>query len=232
MHDQLVRALESQVRRLQLRGPNDAHWEMGGLITAASVAPLARLRDAAVSSGARAVVATHAPDSGLFPPTLLLEVPPDAAVLREETFGPLLPVVPVPDVETAIALANASPFGLSASVWSRSRQRAREIARQLNAGTVVINDVALAAGLAEVPHGGVRQSGYGRSHALAGLEECVRTRAIVDDILPGARQPWWFPYEETMTQDVDAYTRLAHAPTLLQRLMGLGGALRLLLGRR
>jgi acyl-CoA reductase-like NAD-dependent aldehyde dehydrogenase len=230
VHDAFVEALERAVGRLRLRRPNDDAWEVGALVTASAVDPLARLRDAAAAGGARVVTpAGDASMPGLFPPTLLLDVPTGAAVLQEETFGPLLPIIAVPDAATAVALANASPFGLSASVWSRSRARAREVALQLNAGTVVINDVSLAAGLAEVPHGGMKQSGHGRSHGLAGLEECVRTRTVVDDILPGVRQPWWFPYGASMTSQVDGYVRLAHGRSLRERLSGLPYTLRLLL---
>ncbi|MBK8061141.1 MAG: aldehyde dehydrogenase family protein [Gemmatimonadetes bacterium] len=103
--------------------------------------------------GARMAGERRAPD-GIFPPTLVLDVPPGARVLQEETFGPLLPIVPVRDDAEAVALANASPFGLSASVWSRDRSRAQRIATQPHAGTVVINDSTLIAGVAEVPHGG------------------------------------------------------------------------------
>lgn len=229
IHDAFVATLDAAVARLRLRQPNDDAWEVGALISAGAVDPLARLRDAAAAAGARVVTpggGTGMP--GVFAPTLLLDVPPGAAVLEEETFGPLLPIIAVPDVATAVSLANASPFGLSASVWSRSRARAREVALQLNAGTVTINDVALAAGLAEVPHGGMKQSGHGRSHGMAGLEECVRTRTVVDDILPGVRQPWWFPYGSSMASDVDGYARLAHGRTLRERLSGLRGTWRLL----
>ena len=229
VHDAFVSALEGAVARLRVRKPNDDSWEVGALISAGALDPLARLRDAAAAAGARVVTPGDAASmAGVFAPTLLLDVPPGAAVLEEETFGPLLPIIAVPDAAAAISLANASSFGLSASVWSRSRALARAVASQLNAGTVTINDVALAAGLAEVPHGGMKQSGHGRSHGLAGLDECVRTRTVVDDILPGVRQPWWFPYGASMTSEVDAYARLAHGRTLRERLSGLPGTLRLL----
>ena len=232
VHDAFVRALEQQVRQLHLRAPNDSSWDVGPLITAGAVEPISRLREAAVAAGAR-VIQPAAPSvlAGAFPPTLLLDVPAGAAVLTEETFGPLLPVVRVPDEAAAIAAANASPFGLSASVWSRSRRRARAVAARLHAGSVAINDVTLVAGMADVPHGGVKASGYGRAHGMAGLEECVRTKAVVDDILPSVRQPWWFPYGAALAPLLDGYLRLAHGDGLGERCSGLVPTLRLLLRR-
>lgn len=96
----------------------------------------------------------------------------------------------------------------------------------LPAGTVL---PALVAGIAEVPHGGVKASGYGRSHGALGLEECVRTRTVVDDHFTAWRQGWWFGYGPDAEARADAYTRLTHGSTLLQRLGGLPGTLRLLL---
>jgi delta 1-pyrroline-5-carboxylate dehydrogenase len=113
-------------------------------------------------------------------------------VLHEETFGPLLPVVRVRDADEAVRLANASEFGLSASVWSRDARRALGVAARLEAGTVAINDAVIVAGMADVPHGGVKASGTGRSHGLAGLMECVRTKTVVVDRLPSLPQLWWF----------------------------------------
>lgn len=164
-----------------------------------------------------------------FPPTLLLDLPADARALHEETFGPLLPIVPVRDVDEAVARANASRFGLSASVWGRDRQAARAVAERLEAGTVVINDVTLVPGIPEVPHGGVKESGSGRSHGALGLDECVRTRTIVDDAFPRWRQPWWFGYGPDAARRADGYLRLTHGASLRSRLSGVLKVLQLLL---
>jgi acyl-CoA reductase-like NAD-dependent aldehyde dehydrogenase len=191
----LVQALTERVAALRLGTFGEASYDVGPLIAPAHAGALTALRDDAVARGAQAVAPGPRPPSALhLAPTLLLDVPDGARALQEETFGPILPVLRVRDDDEAIWRANASPFGLSASVWSRDRARARRVADRLEAGTVVINDVALVAGVAEVPHGGVKASGHGRSHGLLGLEECVRTRTIVDDRFTGWRQPWWFGY--------------------------------------
>jgi hypothetical protein len=96
-------------------------------------------------------------------------------------------------------------------------------------GSIAINDSVITAGLPEIPHGGVKASGLGRIHGVEGLLECVRTRTVVDDQLPGVRQPWWFGYGAESADRVDAYLRLTHAPSLWARLSGIAGTLRMLL---
>lgn len=235
-YEGFVAAMERRLSRLRLGLPGDGAYDLGPLIQPSQHEVLAGQRDDATARGARAVTASTTtadivPDGharGHFVPTLLLDVPADARAVREETFGPLLPIVRVQDDEEAIALANASPFGLSASVWSRNRRRARAVAARLEAGTVVINDVTLVAGVAEVPHGGVKESGSARAHGSAGLDECVRTRTVVDDVFTSWRQAWWFGYGDDAVARSDAYLRLAHGRSIVERVSGVGKVFKLL----
>jgi succinate-semialdehyde dehydrogenase/glutarate-semialdehyde dehydrogenase len=175
----------------------------------------------ALEHGAR-VIATTRPSSNAPPdvvaPTVLGNVTPDMRVMREETFGPLLPVVRVRDDDEAVALANASEFGLSASVWTRDTARALRLAARLQAGTVVLNDAVVVAGMVDVPHGGVKSSGTGRSHGRDGLLECVRTKTIVEDRFHNWRQPWWFGYSPEYARQFDAYVQVAHGHSLTAKL--------------
>jgi len=232
-YEPFVAAMRRRIEALRLGRSGAAPYDMGPLIQPSQHAVLASQRDDAVERGARVEVgsdmAGDGPDAdAVFPPTLLLDVPLDARALQEETFGPLLPIVRVSDVAEAVALANATPFGLSASVWSRDRRRARAVAELLEAGTVVVNDVTLVPGIAEVPHGGVKASGSGRSHGIAGLDECVRTRTIVDDLFTGWRQAWWFGYGGDAAARADAYLRLAHGRSMRERLSGVRKVLQLI----
>jgi aldehyde dehydrogenase (NAD+) len=158
----------------------------------------------ALDRGARAVVggrdSVHAP---YVDPVVLVDVPADARVLREETFGPVLPIVPVRDVDEAVRLANGTSYGLGASVWAR--KRGREIARQLRSGMAAINSVMSFAGFAALPFGGVGDSGFGRIHGADGLKEFTRAKAI-------ARERFALPI------DVMSFDAPAWMPRMLRRL--------------
>jgi aldehyde dehydrogenase (NAD+) len=110
-------------------------------------------------------------------PVVLLQVPENSTAITEETFGPTLVINRVPDMETAIELSNASRYGLGASVWSR--RQGRWIASQLQCGMVSINSVISFAGVASVPFGGNKDSGYGRIHGPEGLLEFTYPRSVV-----------------------------------------------------
>ncbi|MFI5245550.1 MAG: aldehyde dehydrogenase family protein [Gemmatimonadales bacterium] len=222
-YDAFVSALGEAVRALKVGAGAVQENDIGPMIRAGAVAALESQRDEAVSRGATvfATAASPAEDGSFFPPTVLVNVPGDARVLHEETFGPLLPVVRVEDEEEALALANASEFGLSASIWSRDTARAARLARRIEAGSVVINDTVIAAGMVDVPHGGVKHSGVGRTHGKAGLEECVRTKAIIVDRFASWRQAWWFGYSRAHAEGIDAYVRVAHSRSVVDKILAL-----------
>jgi succinate-semialdehyde dehydrogenase/glutarate-semialdehyde dehydrogenase len=184
----------------------------------------------AVARGARVLTGGRRPEGPGFyyPPTVLVDVDHGMRVMREESFGPLLPIMRVASLEQAIRLANDSPYGLTASVWTRSRQSAQRAQSELAAGVVSVNDCASSLGEPAVPYGGFKQSGIGRSHGLAGLREMVQTRYVSWD---ATRRPmlWWYPYgEELRSLLLDAVQGL-HAPAPLRRV---AGQLRLLRSRR
>jgi succinate-semialdehyde dehydrogenase/glutarate-semialdehyde dehydrogenase len=150
--------------------------------------------------------------------------------MREEIFGPVVGVYPVADDEEALKLANASPYGLTASVWSRNRRRAGEIAAKINAGAVMINDHLMSHGLAETPWGGFGDSGLGRTHGKLGFREMLKTRVIVDETLPGAKRDiWWQPYSAKVYRGIGAIADLLAAPSLGGRLRAIPGVLKIFL---
>jgi acyl-CoA reductase-like NAD-dependent aldehyde dehydrogenase len=135
------------------------------------------IKDAVKRGGIPVVGGTQSVGKRFVEPVVLLQVPEDSTAVTEETFGPTLVINRVPDMETAIALSNASRYGLGASVWSR--RQGRWIASQLHCGMVAINSVISFAGVASIPFGGTKDSGYGRIHGPEGLLEFTYPRSVV-----------------------------------------------------
>jgi succinate-semialdehyde dehydrogenase/glutarate-semialdehyde dehydrogenase len=167
-------------------------------------------------------------DDSLFAPALILtDLTADMPVMNGEIFGPVVALIPAADDEEALKIANASSYGLTGSVWSRSTRRAREIARRINAGAVMINDHLMSHGLAETPWGGFGDSGLGRTHGEAGFREMLKAQVIIDDILPGVkRNLFWQPYSEKVYRGVRAITEFL-AGTLGSRLRAIPAVLRI-----
>ncbi|MDR2312936.1 MAG: aldehyde dehydrogenase family protein [Spirochaetaceae bacterium] len=139
------------------------------------------------------------------PAVVLRDVKFGMPIMEEEVFGPVAGVIPAADDEEALGIANNSCYGLTASIWSRNRRRARSLAGRINAGVVMINDHLMSHGLAETPWGGFGNSGLGRSHGEPGFKEMVKARVIVDDILPGVKRDiFWYPYSEEVFTGIRA----------------------------
>lgn len=163
--------------------------------------------------GATVLAGGQRPDGrgGFFyEPTILAGVPQDAPVMQEETFGPVLPINIFDTDEEAITLANDSFFGLSAYVFSERRDRADRVARRLQAGTVLINNVIDSYAAPETPWGGVKQSGIGRVHGGAnGLREYTQAQHVMAErFRPLRRELWWFPYSPKLYGRFKGLTRL------------------------
>lgn len=135
------------------------------------------VKDAIKKGGVAAFGGPQSIQGNFVQPVILLDVPEDSLAITDETFGPTLVINRVPDMDTAIALANASRYGLGAAIWSRSQ--GKKIASQLQCGMVAINSTISFASVASVPFGGVKDSGYGRIHGPEGLLEFTYPRTVV-----------------------------------------------------
>ncbi|MGH9551988.1 MAG: aldehyde dehydrogenase family protein, partial [Terriglobales bacterium] len=129
-----------------------------------------------------------------FEPTVLTNVTHDMAIMKEETFGPVMPIMVVESEDQAIELANDSEFGLTASVWSGNLERSEAVARDVRAGTVTLNDCLITHAIPQVPWGGMGHSGIGRSHSQFGLMDLVNIKHISIDGAGGPHRLWWHPY--------------------------------------
>jgi acyl-CoA reductase-like NAD-dependent aldehyde dehydrogenase len=167
-----------------------------------------------------------------YAPTVLADVRPEMRVMREETFGPVLPIAAFDSEEQAIELANDSEFGLAASVWTPDRKRGEAIARKIRAGTVMVNDLISCFGISEAPHGGVKASGMGRAHGRFGLEEMVRPKYLDSDRLPEMKKLWWYGYGEVFTRQMEGFVDMQFARGIAARVRGALRAARVVTGRK
>lgn len=155
-----------------------------------------------------------------YAPTVLSDVTHEMLVMREETFGPVLPIMAFDTEEQAIQLANDSEFGLAASVWTRDRRHGEALARRIAAGTVQVNDAVSCFGISEAPHGGVKASGIGRTHGRFGLDEMVGIKYVASDLLPGMKKAWWYRYGSQFTNTIEGLLDLQFASSIRKRLRG------------
>ncbi len=129
-------------------------------------------------------------------PTILTNVNHEMLAMRDETFGPLLPIMKFKDIDEAVRLANDSKYGLTASIWTRNESLARQIARKIETGTVTINDHVFSFGEPEGAWGGVKYSGIGRTHGRFGLLELTNIKFVSEDFNSRDSQLWWYPYDK------------------------------------
>ncbi|OPX07779.1 aldehyde dehydrogenase family protein [Mycobacterium sp. AT1] len=180
VYDEFVEAVVSAVKNLKM-GAGEG-FDFGAQIDDSQVDVTAKHVDDAIARGAKALTGGVRPTGpgSFYPPTVLVDVDHSMACMTEETFGPTLPIMKVASVAEAVRLANDSPYGLSASVFSRDVERANDVALELDCGAVNINDVISNLMCTTAPMGGWKTSGIGvRFGGAEGLRKFCRQEAIV-----------------------------------------------------
>nr|MBA3541787.1 aldehyde dehydrogenase family protein [Deltaproteobacteria bacterium] len=199
IHDELVAKIVAHAGTLrQGDASNGAEVDVGAMTWDQQVAHVERLVSSAVASGAKVELGgRRSPGPGLFfQPTVLSNCAQDMDVMRKEIFGPVVPIMRVADEDEAVRHANDSHLGLLAYVFTRDRERGKQLAERIAAGTVMINDVLNTFGCPETPWGGVKQSGIGRTHSRHGLRDLCETRHVNHDRIALPREVWWYPYKQ------------------------------------
>ena len=220
--DEFERVLLDKLSRVAA-GPGSVHPDIGPLTAERQFDVVERHVADAVGKGARVLaggggVGIRAKDGSLwFAPTVLEGRSNDMALFREETFGPVLPIVRVRDEGEAIRRANEDGCNLTASVWSRDSRRAEELASRLVAGTVTVNDHASTAAVPWGLWGGIHESGYGRLQGELGLREFCAPVHVATNMVPRLKRLWWYPYDEATNAALRAFAVMLSAPTLSEK---------------
>jgi len=220
--DKLAHYINEHVRV----GPGDAPGTtMGAITTEAQIKIISSQVREAVEQGARLVVGGRvAEDSGgrFYLPTVITDVAPNMRVAKDETFGPVIVVVPVASDEEAIRLANSTTYGLTASVWTRNRERGLAIARQMRVGNAAVNDHVMSASTPNLPWGGVGDSGYGRTRGEEGLLDMTYAQALsIERFMPLPTEFFWYPYTPVKLNLIQRVLSLLYGPTWRDRLRAL-----------
>jgi acyl-CoA reductase-like NAD-dependent aldehyde dehydrogenase len=194
LFDDYVQAFVDHTRTLRIGDPFDPATDVGPMVSAAQRAKAAAQVDAAVAAGAELVVGGDAAGQQrghFYAPAVVVGAPADTDLLREETFGPVAPIVPVRSLDEAIELANGTRFGLGANVYTRDLATAVRCMRELRAGTVWINDPLTDNDAG--PFGGFNQSGLGRELGQEGLEAFQETKHVHMETQIEVKD-LWYPY--------------------------------------
>ena len=215
--DKLIEAIVAKTKQLQLGSPLDPHTDIGPIIDESQLSKIENQVKAAREAGATILCGGMRRDDlgGFFyEPTVITNVNHSMELMQNETFGPVMPIMVVDSEDEAVELANDSEYGLCASVWGNKSERMDAIARDLNVGTVTINDCLVTHAIPQVPWGGSGKSGIGRSHSHFGLIDLVNIKHINKDFAGGAYRMWWHPYSKSRLATAQGGLKYLHGSLL------------------
>jgi acyl-CoA reductase-like NAD-dependent aldehyde dehydrogenase len=212
VYDRFMQLLSKKTEAIRFGRDADHDVEMGAMTTRSQWDTVNRHVEHALRKGARIVAQSgkgKKVHGSFYPPMLIANVDHSMEIMREETFGPVIPVMKFSSQEEAVRLANDSDMGLTASVWTKNTRLARNIALRLNAGVVTVNDHLYSHGQPETPWGGWGKSGIGFTHSKLGLMEMTRAKLVNWDVLSSRRNIWWFPYDRSTYEGLKDALRFA-----------------------
>lgn len=214
--DEFLALLQQGAAKLQVG--HGEYGDLGAMVSERQFDVVKAHYDDAIAQGAKASGPLER-QGNYVRPVILWQVNHDMRVMREETFGPLLPVMAFEDEDQAIQLANDSDLGLNASVWSNDIAKAERIAGQLQVGNWVINDVLKNIGHPGLPFGGVKKSGFGRYHGAEGLRQFSYPVSGLTSRSHLPKEPNWFPYSDQRYRQFKGYIDFVYGSgPLLQRI--------------
>ncbi|KAA0021363.1 succinic semialdehyde dehydrogenase [Antrihabitans cavernicola] len=208
IYDEFVAEFATRTTKLRLGAAYDYSIDVGCLTNRSQLDTVTAHVEDAVAKGATVLAGGKArPDLGplFYEPTILVDVTPDMTLYDHETFGPVVSIYKFHDVDDAIERANATPYGLNGSVWTRDSAKGRAVAARLHSGTVNVNEAFAAAwGSIDSPMGGMGDSGLGRRHGVDGILKYTEPQTIAQQRLQGFTPPTWLSYQSWETVLVGA----------------------------
>jgi aldehyde dehydrogenase (NAD+) len=194
IYGEFKKELVEQVQRIKQETDGDGDADIGAMTTDFQIEIVKKQLEDAKNKKAEIISVPWDMESNLIPPAIIDNVSEGMELMKEETFGPFLPILPFASEEEAILLANNSPYGLSASVWSKDLKRADRVARSIVTGNVSINNVMLTEGNPALPFGGIKNSGFGRYKGEIGLHSFCNVKSVLIDSDSSKIESNWFPY--------------------------------------
>ena len=213
VYDQFVNAVTERVKALRQGVPTGPGTvEVGAVTFSPQLDIIRRHVEQARDAGARITAGGHVREGEgrFFEPTVLADVDHSMTAMTEETFGPTVPIMKVADAEEAIRMANDSPYGLGASVWTKDGARGEQIARRLESGYACVNDANVNYFAYELPMGGWKDSGLGVRHGAGGIRKYTRQQAILVTRIALKRDVHFFPYSARTTKLLGRLTKLLY----------------------
>jgi acyl-CoA reductase-like NAD-dependent aldehyde dehydrogenase len=213
IYEQFVSAVTERVKALRQGQPNGpASVEVGAVTFGPQLDIIRRHVDQAREAGARITTGGHAREGEgrFFEPTVLADVDHSMSAMTDETFGPTVPIMKVADADEAVRMANDSPYGLGASVWTKDLARGEQLARRIESGYACVNDANINYFAYELPMGGWKESGLGVRHGAGGIRKYTRQQAILVTRLALKRDVHFFPYSARNTKLLGKLTKVLY----------------------
>ncbi len=215
VYEDFVARVTEKVRALRLGPPQGfGSVEVGAITFPPQLEKIEAHVADAIDKGARVLAGGHSAHTGggrFYEPTVLVDVDHSMKIMTEETFGPTLPIMKVSDAEEALRLANDSPYGLGASVFTRDAERGEQIARRIEAGAANVNDAMINYTALELPMGGAKASGLGSRHGAGGIRKyCSQQAIVVTSKLALKREIHMYPYKRSTSRLLARFLKLLY----------------------